>query len=73
MHNILRRPAPRLQEDKTSGFDAHFPYIDAYVHAVKKSTPAALRGGAPRLRLVVRGSAPRAGRLFYALWLVLVI
>ena len=35
MRNILRQPAPRIQEDKPSGLDAHFEYIDA--HMVKKN------------------------------------
>ena len=61
MRNILRQPAPRIQEDKPSGLDAHFEYIDAYM--VKKNglrRPSGglrgpLRGAAPRLRLVVLG------------------
>ena len=49
-------------------FDAHFEYIAPYWYMLKnKRTQAALRGGAPRERLVVRGGpVVRAGRLMYA-------
>ena len=45
MRNILRQPAPRIQEDKPSGLDAHFEYIDA--HMVKKNGLRRRSGGPP--------------------------
>ena len=81
MHNIVRQPAPRIQEAKPSGLDAHFEYIAAYM--LKKTTsggpPGALRGpsggsvgapagAAPKTPAGGALRAPRARRIFYALY-----
>ena len=42
MHHIPRQPAPRLQEDKTSGLGVQFDYFDAnQVYTNKKTTSGA--------------------------------
>ena len=61
MRNIRWQAAPRIKEDKPSGLDAHFDYIDTYME--KKRRPAALRGtpwGLPGvLPRGLRRAAPR--------------